>query len=581
MRRMNGSFDDIGVVDDIAVLWGVRESSDPRVARVLGDNADRVVVSDTGGFYCKEADLRDARMVINACVNDGIFEYEATRLHKVLGATFESYIAGRRKNARGGAKVTSNATDSLIGMDDSEEVEAHTILKRAVDKGASDVHLDVRRGECRLDFRVDGLLKRVTRGITFEEGMRLVRTYQTSPRFAGQEIDERGVSDGQFEFEHKSELYSVRVNIVGTINNGVKLVARIRNPTEVRDIDSAGYLPDQSVIIQRAGRLNEGLALIVGPTNSGKSTTLTSIMAAQPRTRCVLEIADPVEAELDNVVHIEMISLGERERGEERVKRKIDSTTRQDTDLLVVGEIRDRKSAEAAERMAEQGKLVFSTLHTASVTQSIKRLITLGMTASMFGMSNFLRMVCAQKLIGTLCQHCCLERPAPLTKGTSDMEVAIRSADHRRIMILGTALCNLKGGRMETGLGMLPKKPKFRYVNETGCERCNEGILGRTIAAEAMKTTEASCEAYEEGGIMALRKHLLGSSVGMVSLREHALAKVCQGFLDPFYAESRVEDIGIADLSGIDDLWAREISEALRAHASLRMPVKLRAVAGA
>lgn len=548
-------------ISDIEDLRTLRESKNETVAELLSGFSEQVIVSEEGGFYAKEKDLPKARQVARECVRAGLFKPGMTSLYAVLSTTFDSHIeqrsreikAQRAKEASQQKGRKNGPSLKVIDQEAEDEAEASETIRRAIDMGASDIHLDVRRKNTSLYFRVDGLLKKVSEGWSFEQGSRLVRMYHTSQRFGASAMDERGVSDAQFEIVHDGETYAVRLSTVGTINNGMKFVARIRNPSEVRDLDESGYTEQQSMIIRRAGRKNEGMALVVGPTNSGKSTTLTSLMAAQPRTKCVFELADPVEAELPNVVHVEMASLGEKERSEARVRRKIDATTRQDTDLLVIGEIRDGDSAKAAERMAEQGKLVFSTLHTASVTQVMKRLGTLGVSKELFFTPNFLRMVVAQKLIATLCPHCSLPDPSPKTrKGLTRLDRLMMDADVRRIRLLATMLCYLRGGTFETGIGLVPDLPNVRFVNPDGCSQCNDGFKGRTLVAEAMEVTEESCEIFEKEGVVKLRRYLL-NDVGMTSMREHALSKICLGALDPLYVENRVEEIGVGDISKIPD----------------------------
>ena len=353
--------------------------------------------------------------------------------------------------------------------------------------------------------------------------------------FANQEYAETDFSpnqvcDGQFEFPVPnptgpgSLIYTARLNSTPT-TLGCKTVLRLRGEASAQiKIQHAGYTPTQLGIIERSIRLTEGLVLFCGPTNSGKSSSLTSIISSQPMSRCIIELADPIECVLDNVTPIDISPRGEGRQ--QMVNDIIEATVRQDTDILVLGEIRD-PTIGIAEKLAEQGKLVVSTLHTASVSGVYNRLTSMGCPSALLASPGFFRAAVAQRLAPLLCEKCSRPQPSPT-------DYAARGEDCVRVACLASAYSKThRGGR----------PAQVRYRNPDGCPACRgSGVKGRTLVAEAMEVTEEVRAIYASGDLSDLRRHLIQDQ-GMESIHTHGLIKVASGALDPLDLEDRIEPI--------------------------------------
>ncbi len=403
------------------------------------------------------------------------------------------------------------------------KLDGNSILQQAIERNASDIHIEARRERgfvSRIRLRIHGMLVDVS-DITEEQAAKLIRSYFTGPSFGAGNMPSDGPGDGMFEYEHapaggERKMYTVRLNTLPLVHGGMKLVARLRSPTDVQNLDEAGYHESHLEVIREVSAYAQGIFLFVGPTNSGKSTSLNAVMSAIPEERCVLEMADPVEAYLPNCIHVPVPSNNERER--DLAKLLMGATVRQDTDVLVLGEIRDEDTILSAGILAEQGKVVLSTLHTEGVVGIHARLVTLGMKEHLLTLPNFLRGGVAQKLIPVSCRHC---------------SVPMRSLKH-----LGDRRRRL----VERLTGIHPSAENMRFRNPDGCPRCLEGFEGQTLVAEVMTVDAQIRKFYARGDFSTMDRYLI-DECGMVTMRAHGFSKIVTGALDPEQVEIRTERI--------------------------------------
>ena len=439
--------------------------------------------------------------------------------HSVFTSHIAEVLAEQQEAAAEGGKASVSAQEVL------------DILYQAIDSNASDIHIEVKPGrenKSPLQFRVDGLLTHQSY-LSATVSARIVRVLFNSHDFARGDLKTGDACDEMFEVRHpKRGLHTVRLNSIPTEGGGNKLVARIRNPHEIKRIQDSGYTRRQVEKISAVRNFSAGMFLFCGPTNSGKSTSVTSIMSSIARTKCVLELADPIEATLPNVTHVNI--GGDYDA---HGLALIEATVRQDTDVLVLGEIRDKETVSAAEQMAEQGKLVISTLHTESVVGVHSRLVGIGMKKELLSLPNFLRGAVAQKLVPMLCQRCASEIPS-VQYGDMGGDPHKQALDnHRHIAMLYKRL---------TG-----DSPKIRYWNPKGCRYCRNGIRGRTVVAEVMMVDGQVREIFADGNLNQLRQYLMKEQM-MTTIQHHALLKIGSGFIDPEIVQERTEMITDADI---------------------------------
>lgn len=269
-----------------------------------------------------------------------------------------------------------------------------TILSYASEGRASDIHIEPTRDNVRVRFRVDGELNTSLTLPTKVHSAVVARIKILS----NMRLDEkRKPQDGRFSAKVEDRRVDFRVSTFPTYY-GEKVVMRILDQSQgLRTLDDMGFSPDNLKLIRQALERPYGLILITGPTGSGKSTTLYAMLNEVDKDhRNVLSLEDPVEYSIDGVsqsqIHPEIdytFATGLR------------TTLRQDPDIIMVGEIRDKETAQLAIQAALTGHLVFSTLHTNNAIGAIPRLIDMGIDPYLIAPT--LVLVMAQRLVRKLC----------------------------------------------------------------------------------------------------------------------------------------------------------------------------------
>lgn len=323
------------------------------------------------------------------------------------------------------------------------------LLGEAVGAGASDVYLDIHGTDdlALVSFRRHGF-RRAHARLGAAEGLAIARSMWSRDRRA--QFEERAPCDCAFDFPFGGRTWRVRANSLPDVR-GQTVVARLRDPGWAPPLDACGYDERQIAAIRRMCAAPGGLIAITGAVNSGKSTTLASLVASMPATQRTIEVADPVEVLFEHVAHVELDHY--HRDAEERFRAVLAGIVRQSPDMLVLGEIRDRRTAKAAESMSIQGKRVLSTVHTQSCASAIPRLRHLGVDASLLASPGFLAGIVNQNLVPVLCGNCAVR------------EHADGAAAERHLARFG-------GG--------------VRFASPTGCAECGfTGVAGQTVVAEA------------------------------------------------------------------------------------------------
>lgn len=360
---------------------------------------------------------------------------------------------------------------------------ADALLDAAVERGASDLHIEPEAESLRVRFRFDGTLHTVGR-----LPARLAPSLAARLKvLAGLDVAEkRRPQDGRIRMRRTGRDIDLRVSSLPTVH-GEKLVLRVLDRGAAPpDLDRLGLDDVSLAALRRALASPHGMVVATGPTGSGKTTTLYAALQTLDRERLnVVTAEDPVEYQLGGVnqVHVRPdIGFGFPEA--------LRSFLRQDPDVIMVGEIRDRETADVAVRSALTGHLVLSTLHTNDAVSAITRLTDMGVEP--FLIAAALRLAVAQRLLRRLCPAC--KRPAP-----PDPAVA-----HE----LGFAA---------------------EALGPVGCDACaGTGYRGRLAVAEVVTLTEPlQALAAQRAPVHALREE--AARGGWRPLRDAALTFVAQG----------------------------------------------------
>ena len=290
-------------------------------------------------------------------------------------------------------------SDSIYNSEKAaSKVIAEQLLSDAIHQKASDIHLEPYQHFFRIRFRLDGLLHTIKIfPNTLSEGI-----LSCLKVLAGLDIAiKRMPQDGRFSFRTYLGFYkNCRVSTCPT-THGEKIVIRLLDHTiNGKNISELGLLAEQEKIIQAIIQKPQGLILVTGPTGSGKSITLYTLLNILNKThRNIVTIEDPIEMQIEGINQTQA-----NHKTGLSFSHTLRALLRQDPDIIMIGEIRDDETAEMAIRAAQTGHLVLSTLHTNSAAEAITRLHHMGIDS--FHLGSALSLVIAQRLARKLCIYC-------------------------------------------------------------------------------------------------------------------------------------------------------------------------------
>jgi type IV pilus assembly protein PilB len=372
-----------------------------------------------------------------------------------------------------------------------------TILRYATEGGASDVHIEPIGNQVRVRFRVDGELYT---SLSLPSSV-LSAVVARIKILSQMKLDEkRKPQDGRFSAHINDRKIDYRVSTFPTYY-GEKIVLRILDPEKgVIGLDEIGLTDRNQKTIRDAINEPYGMILISGPTGSGKTTTLYSMLRQlDTKSKNVLSLEDPVEYNLDGVNQSQV----QPEIGY-TFANGLRTTLRQDPDVIMVGEIRDEETARLAVRAALTGHLVFSTIHTNDATGVIPRLVDMGIDPYLIAPTLILAI--AQRLARTLCDGA--GNPVPIEGGIKEIienEFADLPDEYRKEIAI----------------------PDHVYEPQE-TEDCPSGLSGRTACFEVLEVNEKIEKVVLEGGDEQDIQDVARQD-GKLSMKEDALLKVFDG----------------------------------------------------
>ncbi|UOB17882.1 GspE/PulE family protein [Abyssalbus ytuae] len=290
-------------------------------------------------------------------------------------------------------KRTSDSQQNLSYTPDFLE----KILFSAKETGSSDIHFEPYEEKCRIRYRLDGKLIEQYH-IAIDEYPVIVNKIKIK---AGLDISEKRLpQDGRITITSETDEFDIRVSTLPTLH-GEKIVLRILSKDASRlDLNDLGFTENELSIYKESIKKPNGIILISGPTGSGKTTTLYATLKLLNDSKTnILTIEDPIEYTLEGVNQVQL-----KEKIGLDFASALRTFLRQDPDVIMVGEIRDVKTANMAIRAALTGHLVLSTIHTNSAWATISRLIDMGVPS--FLIASTLNVSVAQRLVRKLCPHC-------------------------------------------------------------------------------------------------------------------------------------------------------------------------------
>lgn len=382
----------------------------------------------------------------------------------------------------------------------------------ALSLGASDIHIEPEEGSIRLRYRLDGVLQNI-----FDLERHIYERLMSRLKLlSGMTLNRKQeAQDGRFTFDIGERKIEIRSSVIPGAE-GESIVMRLLDPSVASfSMENIGLNEPMWKAMNEQLTKPNGLIITTGPTGSGKTTALYAFLRqVHTEERKIITIEDPVEYKIDDIVQTQVgddytFSSGLR------------AVLRQDPDVIMVGEIRDREVAETAIHASQTGHLVFSTLHTNSAVGAFPRLLDLGVDARVMGAS--INIILGQRLVRLLCKECKRSRTATVEESSLIKKIL----NHHPAPPAATA--------------------PYTVFEPVGCEKCGKtGYKGRAGVYEAIIVDDA----VEEAVIRDPREHTILEAArpqGIPSMAEHGISRVLGG-------ETSIEELArVVDLTGIEE----------------------------
>lgn len=405
---------------------------------------------------------------------------------------YEFYEKDNAEKALRTLNTENKHTDELVNMRKSVSIEGapavkltNSIINQAILSHASDIHIEPFESGVKVRFRIDGVLQRIM-DIPIEYYAMVIARIKV---MAKMDITEKRVpQDGSLVIKYNNCSYDFRVSTLPIVY-GEKVVIRVLYKQEkAMSLNALGFDEKSVSIIKNMLKCPNGIILITGPTGSGKSTTLFSILEQiSSEDKNIITIEDPVEYMINGANQVNV-----NDKAGITFAKGLRSILRQDPDIIMIGEIRDKETAEIAVRAAITGHLVLSTLHTNDAPGSIIRLMDMGVPSYL--LNDALIGVVAQRLVRKICLNCKYEYEP-------DMEE----------------------------LSYIKLKETKKLYRGTGCPVCHgSGYLGRTAIHEIMDINTAHKKIIlNTSNTEELRQYCINN--GMISMKKCGINLVESG----------------------------------------------------
>lgn len=479
-------------------------------------------------------------------------------LQKQLGTDLKIFIATRTNILQSIDQYRENISSEItqvISAEDEEQANeedfdeedlaedspisqtVNLVIEGAIKAGASDIHIEPREGCVSIRYRIDGILKEVNKLPKKVHGALVSRIKILS----NLKIDERRVpQDGRFKIELNSILYALRVSTL-PIAEGEKVVMRILNEgSKALTLEELGYWGASLETINHAIVQPHGMVLITGPTGSGKSTSLFSILSILNRPEVnISTIEDPIEYKIFGANQTQV-----NPQAGMTFAAGLRALLRQDPNIIMVGEIRDTETANLAVQAALTGHLVFATLHTNNAATCLPRL--LDMNIEPFLIASTVRAVVGQRLVRRLCSNCrkSYEPDAVTLKqiaetfGIKDVaamqrihELELKAIDDG----IGKSAAN-SSKAITTPATTESKIIRLWSANPEGCSECgHNGYHGRIGVYEAL------------GNSSEIQKLIVGNATSELiqnqGIKEGMVTMQMDGFIKALRGQTTIEEI--------------------------------------
>ena len=380
---------------------------------------------------------------------------------------------------------------SLEGIEDNIAGLLDFTISSAIADRATDLHIEPLDNMYRVRYRVDGMLKHKT-DLPLSLGATLISRIKAICRM---EIDQtRKNQDGRLGVQAFNRKYDLRIATYVSYNGESLSIRILPNQSALLDIEMLGFSPSSLNVLKQILSIPSGIIMATGPSGAGKSTTVyASITYLNTMDKKILTVEDPIEYKIDGIIQGQIA-----EKGGLTYKNFLRSLLRQDPDLVMIGEIRDRVSAEAVIEMALSGQKIITTFHTEDAVGAFLRMYGIGVES--FLISSTIMAVIAQRLVRVLCPAC---------------KVSYQPADDTLALF-----DSIKPVEMDA----------HEFHTATGCIKCeNTGYRGRTAICEIVIINDQIRDAIINKMPYSTIRSIARESSGFISLKEDGFYKASKG----------------------------------------------------
>jgi type IV pilus assembly protein PilB len=376
-----------------------------------------------------------------------------------------------------------------------------TVIFTALERRASDIHIEARDAEVAVKYRIDGVLQHAMQPISKDWHSAVISRIKV---LSDLDIAERRIpQDGRFRVKYKGRFIDLRVSIMPA-SHGEDAVLRVLDKETLSEkfqslsLDVVGFSQEEMARFRRYIREPYGMVLVTGPTGSGKTTTLyAAINEIKTDEDKIITIEDPVEYQLRGITQIPV-----NEKKGLTFARGLRSILRHDPDKIMVGEIRDQETAQIAIQSALTGHLVFTTVHANNVTDVIGRFINMGVEP--YNFVSALNCIMAQRLVRIICPNC---KRAKKVSADELREAGMKPEDGQK-------------AQLSEGAGCLECSGTGYHGRTAICELLDLSDRIREMIIDRRPTSEIKRIAREEGMITLRESGLAKAKFGITTLRE-------------------------------------------------------------
>ena len=481
----------------------------------------------SGQLLCADPFAMDVRTIKTMAERAGFACKIFVTTGDIIDAVFES--AGDQI-----AALAENDSDPF--SDTKAQRTLDEILEQGIHFGASDIHIEIRPSETYIKYRILGSI-RLKSKLSVNLGTAVANVAFRVK--ANKDFNLKEVQQGAFNARWSGGQTRLRINYQPCSGGGdvVMRYLSVGDEQEAPPLSKLGFDPLHQEILETNLRKGDGIILIAGPTGSGKTTALASLLNEVPDDRKIYTIEDPVEKIIPNASQINVSgNADDSEDLSEKYTLYQKNILRQDPDDIMIGEVRDLSVAETALHVATTGHMALATIHTNGALPIIIRLHDIGISWEKLSSPGLLRALSYQRLTPCLCENCKISFSAmptdhPYNNNRKLLSAKLRIDDYMRDFMQHCKQQNIHCAPY--------------VINPQGCSQCDGGFNGRTVLAEVINIDRAVRRYIHEGDMLGLEEYL--HKMGWENITDHAMHLVRQGLVDPYFVDSIVGPIGADD----------------------------------